>query len=327
MWKEFRAKCGGSKEGITFPEFDHGLRMYGLHLRKEVSKELFDSIDINLNGTIQIFEFADNLMGRWGSDSNSLQGIGAHEEALLSEVAAEQAVRRRSQRSAMDQIRETLKEEKAKRLAKSRRKKPARIPIWKRGLSRPGSARVAVSTSTLQDPQAAEHSRQAGRRLNTDSSPARTKQRPKSACARTSRRRNETDPTQAGTQTPVSNDATSRIMMNELKAQRRAKVRPPSSQSSSLLRTGAFDHSAGGGTINCTGRSIEPPSRGSEFSSRPSSARMIRTTSPSRPSSRAGLRKSRAYDQTAAELDRELTSIGRDVAARRTSLGSTLHSG
>ena len=59
MWQGFRNKCGGSNTSITFSEFKHGLKMYGLNFEPKLQVEIFHSIDKNDSGGIQIFEFID----------------------------------------------------------------------------------------------------------------------------------------------------------------------------------------------------------------------------------------------------------------------------
>jgi hypothetical protein len=60
MWSNFRSKCGGTNQGVNRQEFAHGLKMYGLNYRPELMTQMFDSIDTNLSGHIQIFEFIDS---------------------------------------------------------------------------------------------------------------------------------------------------------------------------------------------------------------------------------------------------------------------------
>ena len=142
MWQGFRNKCGGSNTGITFSEFKHGLKMYGLNFEPKLQVEMFHSIDKNDSGGIQIFEFIDHLMGRWSSDFNSMQELGRHEEEALMKLAREiAAVKLRRKAVADSKVLEELKEiEEIKRRSK---KKPSRVPIWKRS-QRPATAGASL---------------------------------------------------------------------------------------------------------------------------------------------------------------------------------------
>merc|ERR1719440_2576553 len=71
-WMQFRERCGGSKEGIAFEEWERGLKLYDLILDENVSRELFNRMDQNGDGNIHMREFVDNVMGRWSSDITSL---------------------------------------------------------------------------------------------------------------------------------------------------------------------------------------------------------------------------------------------------------------
>jgi hypothetical protein len=109
--------------------------MYGLDLKPAVAQGVFNSIDVNGNGVIQIHEFMDNLMGRWSAEANSIQAIGAREEELLRKIAEENATLKLKQTTPMESIRMELKFEEAKRLhGQQARKKRVRVPIWKRSL-------------------------------------------------------------------------------------------------------------------------------------------------------------------------------------------------
>lgn len=70
-WIEFRLRAGSTKEGITLPEFTHGLRCYGIPLTKERTKQFFDQMDVTNDGHIHIKEFIDVVMGRWSVSANS----------------------------------------------------------------------------------------------------------------------------------------------------------------------------------------------------------------------------------------------------------------
>lgn len=70
-WFEFRLRAGSTYEGITLAEFARGLRCYGIPLTQARTKELFEKMDVNNDGHIQISEFIDVVMGRWNPASNS----------------------------------------------------------------------------------------------------------------------------------------------------------------------------------------------------------------------------------------------------------------
>ena len=72
-WMQFRERSGGTKEGITYPEFKQGLKNYDLLLEERVYREIFERMDKSGDGHIQITEFIDNVMGRWSSDANAFQ--------------------------------------------------------------------------------------------------------------------------------------------------------------------------------------------------------------------------------------------------------------
>ena len=79
-WVLFRTRAGSSKDGITFPEFCRGLRCYGLPLPEAISRNLFDRMDANHDGTIHIKEFIDHVMGRWSPVANTHFGSKTEEE-------------------------------------------------------------------------------------------------------------------------------------------------------------------------------------------------------------------------------------------------------
>ena len=72
-WMQFRERSGGTKEGITYPEFKQGLKNYDLLLEERVYREIFERMDKSGDGHIQITEFIDHVMGRWSSDTNALK--------------------------------------------------------------------------------------------------------------------------------------------------------------------------------------------------------------------------------------------------------------
>ena len=55
-WMQFRERCGGSKEGIAYEEWCRGLRLYDLILDESVSRELFNRMDQNGDGSIHMRE-------------------------------------------------------------------------------------------------------------------------------------------------------------------------------------------------------------------------------------------------------------------------------
>ena len=55
-WMQFRERCGGSKEGIAFEEWERGLKLYDLILDENVSRELFNRMDQNGDGNIHMRE-------------------------------------------------------------------------------------------------------------------------------------------------------------------------------------------------------------------------------------------------------------------------------
>ena len=68
MWQEFRSKCSASSDGVVLAEFEHGLKMYGIDVSKDLALKMLQKTDNNGSGNIQIFGFIDNLMGRWSDD-------------------------------------------------------------------------------------------------------------------------------------------------------------------------------------------------------------------------------------------------------------------
>lgn len=79
-WFEFRQRAGSSKEGITFKEFDRGLRSYGILIRQELAEKVFAQMDVSNDGYIQIKEFIDHVMGRWTAQANTHYGAKSAEE-------------------------------------------------------------------------------------------------------------------------------------------------------------------------------------------------------------------------------------------------------
>lgn len=161
MWKLFRSKCGASKEGVHYAEFKHGLSMYGLNFREEVARGVFDSIDVNRNESIQIHEFIDNFMGRWTAENNSIQAIGASEEANLMVVAAGEAKRRVRQAETLRRLRDEQQAEaqaQRERLARKFRNKPKHIPIWRRTTASARSMVRSHSTNSTNDMLKTTHS-------------------------------------------------------------------------------------------------------------------------------------------------------------------------
>ena len=55
-WMQFRERCGGSKEGIAYEEWCRGLKLYDLILDESVSRELFNRMDQNGDGSIHMRE-------------------------------------------------------------------------------------------------------------------------------------------------------------------------------------------------------------------------------------------------------------------------------
>lgn len=70
-WFEFRLRAGSTYEGITLSEFARGLKLYGIPLTPERTREFFTMMDANGDGHIHIPEFIDVVMGRWAPSSNS----------------------------------------------------------------------------------------------------------------------------------------------------------------------------------------------------------------------------------------------------------------
>ena len=71
-WMQFRERSGGTKEGITYAEFCHGLKNYDVIVTDAVSREVFDRMDKNGDGHIQITEFVNHVMGRWSAETNTI---------------------------------------------------------------------------------------------------------------------------------------------------------------------------------------------------------------------------------------------------------------
>ena len=71
-WLQFRERSGGTKEGITYGEFCHGLKNYDVIVTDGVSREVFERMDKNGDGHIQITEFVNHVMGRWSADTNTI---------------------------------------------------------------------------------------------------------------------------------------------------------------------------------------------------------------------------------------------------------------
>ena len=71
-WIIFRNRAGSTKAGITFKEFERGLRSYGLPVPDRIARIMFDRMDSSGDGHIQINEFIDHVMGRWAPESNTV---------------------------------------------------------------------------------------------------------------------------------------------------------------------------------------------------------------------------------------------------------------
>ena len=127
MWTEFRRRCCATVDGVTFPEFQTGLKLYGLSVSEKVQVAMFNSIDVNESGNIQIFEFIDNLMGRWDANCHTLPGVGAEEEKLIQAFAEEVATAKLDQTRRAKILRQA---EKAERDKKRAAKKIRETPIW-----------------------------------------------------------------------------------------------------------------------------------------------------------------------------------------------------
>ncbi|KAJ1454567.1 hypothetical protein M885DRAFT_617899 [Pelagophyceae sp. CCMP2097] len=70
-WIEFRHRSGGTKDGISAPEFARGLAAYGIKLMPDLCRQLHQQMDTGGDGLIQIHEFIDKVMGRWSSEANT----------------------------------------------------------------------------------------------------------------------------------------------------------------------------------------------------------------------------------------------------------------
>lgn len=145
MWTNFRNKCGGTNQGVTFVEFQHGLKMYGLNFKPSIQKPLFDSIDGNYSDHIQIFEFIDNLMGRWSADYNSMQELGRHEEEALMKLSKEIALNKLKREAFLNAKKQKDEDDKLE-MQRRNKKKPGRVPIWKRS-QRPATASAGPATT------------------------------------------------------------------------------------------------------------------------------------------------------------------------------------
>lgn len=305
MWKLFRSKCGASKEGVYFSEFKHGLTMYGLHFEEDINRALFNSIDVNQNGSIQIFEFIDNLMGRWTAENNSIQAIGAHEEADLMIVAKGEAKRRIRQAESLRRLRDEQQiaaEAQRERVTRKNRK-PKRIPIWRRTTA---SARIGMV-----------HSASAGSTTKTSASGATwaspVKQKSSAGQGATGRLHKNGD--LARTQRPPS-EATPQLATGPLSrpmsaSTSRASIRELS-QSLRTLDTPALDTPAGSGP-----RQQRPMTASS--SARGSTSRGGNRTSNEPPPSPY------AEDELLMnDLDEDISAIKRDMQTRRSALSRAL---
>lgn len=131
MWQEFRSKCCASSDGVVLAEFEHGLKMYGIDVSKDLALKMFQKIDNNGSGNIQIFEFIDNLMGRWSADYNSIQAIGVEEERALLRLSKEIAEKKLKKAAFLERQKDAEVQENQKLLAKVRTKQVVkRSPIW-----------------------------------------------------------------------------------------------------------------------------------------------------------------------------------------------------
>jgi len=79
-WTEFRQRAGSAKNGVLYEEFKRALRAYGILMPREASVTLFRSMDKNNDGTIQMREFIDVVMGRWKPTANTHFGGKTEEE-------------------------------------------------------------------------------------------------------------------------------------------------------------------------------------------------------------------------------------------------------
>ena len=70
-WTEFRQRAGAAKHGILYEEFSRALRAYGILMPPEERLKLFHMMDTNHDGTIQMREFIDVVMGRWNPEANT----------------------------------------------------------------------------------------------------------------------------------------------------------------------------------------------------------------------------------------------------------------
>eukprot|EP00619_Florenciella_sp_RCC1007_P013989 CAMPEP_0205905348 /NCGR_PEP_ID=MMETSP1325-20131115/1295_1 /ASSEMBLY_ACC=CAM_ASM_000708 /TAXON_ID=236786 /ORGANISM="Florenciella sp., Strain RCC1007" /LENGTH=153 /DNA_ID=CAMNT_0053271245 /DNA_START=34 /DNA_END=491 /DNA_ORIENTATION=- len=79
-WTEFRQRAGSAKNGVLYEEFRRALRAYGILMPRDQCVALFNSMDANGDGTIQMREFIDVVMGRWKPETNTHFGGKTEEE-------------------------------------------------------------------------------------------------------------------------------------------------------------------------------------------------------------------------------------------------------
>jgi Ca2+-binding EF-hand superfamily protein len=157
MWTDFRRRCCATVDGVSLREFQTGLQLYGIYVSEKTQEEMFHSIDTNKSGTIQIFEFIDNLMGRWEANLHSLPGVGAEEEKLI-QVAAAQIAKEK-----LDVVQKAEIKKHAEQVEKQKKhaaKKIRETPIW---------AKTTAATSTRLSEQAASRSTAAASLRSTQS--------------------------------------------------------------------------------------------------------------------------------------------------------------
>ena len=129
MWTDFRRRCCATLDGVTMDEFKTGLEMYGISVSADTAVDMFTSIDKNNSGNIQIFEFIDNLMGRWDAVLHSLPGVGAEEEKLITGFAEQIAAANIDREIVAEQKKQIAATEARRRL---HAKKIRETPIWQK---------------------------------------------------------------------------------------------------------------------------------------------------------------------------------------------------